>query len=110
MNTVPQLQKKRLMAYDVETQQVRSAKAARGGARRWRNSTDLAAESESVLYEFLGKQLREARRDIEASMRLREEARIEPAADTMDEVQAAGAREFVVLNLDRSTRHLRQID
>lgn len=56
------------------------------------------------------KQLQDARQEIAKSLRSREEVRIEQAADTMDQVQAAEAREFAINNLDRFARRLRQIE
>ena len=56
------------------------------------------------------KKLREARQEIAKSLGLRDEVRIEQAADTMDQVQAAEARELAISNLDRSARWLRQIE
>ena len=56
------------------------------------------------------KQLQDARQEIAKSLGLREEVCIEQAADAMDQVQAAEAREFAIRNLDRSARRLRQIE
>jgi DnaK suppressor protein len=56
------------------------------------------------------KQLQDARQEIAKSLGLREEVCIEQAADAMDQVQAAEAREFAIRNLDRSARRLREIE
>ena len=56
------------------------------------------------------KQLRDARQEIATSLGLRNEVYIEQAADAMDQVQAAEARELAIRNLDRSARRLRQIE
>lgn len=56
------------------------------------------------------KQLLDARQEIAKSLGLRDEVYIEQAADTMDQVQAAEARELAISNLDRSARRLRQIE
>jgi len=54
--------------------------------------------------------LEDAREEIAQSLGLRDEVRIEQTADTMDQVQAAEARELAIRNLDRSARQLRQIE
>lgn len=56
------------------------------------------------------KQLQDAHREIAKSLGLRSEVYIEQAADLLDQVQAAEARELAVRNLDRSARLLRQIE
>jgi DnaK suppressor protein len=56
------------------------------------------------------KQLQDARQEIAISRGSREEVCIEQAADTMDQVQSAEARELAIRNLDRSARRLRQIE
>ena len=56
------------------------------------------------------RQLQGARQEIAKSLGLRDEACIEQAADAMDQVQAAEARDLAVRNLDRSVRCLRQIE
>jgi DnaK suppressor protein len=56
------------------------------------------------------RQLKDARQEIAKSLGLRDEVCIEQAADTMDQVQAAEARELALSNLDRSARRLRQIE
>lgn len=56
------------------------------------------------------KKLTDARQEIARSLGLREEVCIEQAADTMDQVQAAEARELAIRNLDRSARRFRQIE
>lgn len=56
------------------------------------------------------KQLQDARHEIAKSRGLREEMCIEQTADSMDQVQAAEARELAIRNLDRSARWLRQIE
>lgn len=56
------------------------------------------------------RQLQGARQQIAKSLGLRDEACIEQAADAMDRVQAAEARDLAVRNLDRSVRRLRQIE
>jgi|SRR5579863_6223278 len=50
------------------------------------------------------------RQEIVKSFGLREEVCIEQAADTMDQIQAAEARELAIRNLDRSARRFRQIE
>ena len=54
--------------------------------------------------------LEHARQETAQSLGLRDEVRIEQTADTMDQVQAAEARELAIRNLDRSARRLRQIE
>ena len=54
--------------------------------------------------------LEDARQEIVKSFGLREEVRIEQTADTMDQVQAAEARDLAIRNLDRSARRFRQIE
>ena len=56
------------------------------------------------------RQLENARQDIVKSLGLRDEVCIEQAADSMDQVQAAGARELAIRSLDRSARRFRQIE
>jgi len=56
------------------------------------------------------RQLEDARREIAQSPGLRDEVCIERAADAMDQLQAAEARELAISNLDRSARRLRQIE
>src|SRR5579864_5559784 len=56
------------------------------------------------------RRLEDARQEIAQSLGLRDEVRIEQTADTMDQVQAAEARELAIRNLDRSARRLRQIE
>jgi RNA polymerase-binding protein DksA len=56
------------------------------------------------------RQLEGARQEIARSLGLRDEVCIEQAADAMDQVQAAEARELAIRNLDRSARRLRQIE
>jgi DnaK suppressor protein len=56
------------------------------------------------------KQLEAAHREIATSLRMRDQVCIEQAADAMDQVQAAGARELAISNLDRSARWLREIE
>jgi RNA polymerase-binding transcription factor len=56
------------------------------------------------------KQLQDARDAITQNLGLREQVHIEHAADEMDEVQAAAARDLAITNLNRSARWLRQID
>ena len=56
------------------------------------------------------RQLQGARHEIAKSLGLRDEACIEQAADAMDQVQAAEARDLAVRNLERSVRRLRQIE
>ena len=55
------------------------------------------------------RQLEDARQEIAQSLGLRDEVCIEQAADAMDQVQAAEARELAIRNLDRSASRLRQI-
>lgn len=54
--------------------------------------------------------LEDARQETVKSFGLREEVYIEQAADTMDQVQAAEARELAIRNLDLSARRFRQIE
>ena len=54
--------------------------------------------------------LQEARQEIAKSLGLRDEVCIEQAADVLDQVQAAEARELAIRSLDRSSRQLRQIE
>ena len=54
--------------------------------------------------------LQEARREMARSLGSRDEVRIEPSSEAMDQVQAAAARELATRNLDRSARWLRQIE
>ncbi len=56
------------------------------------------------------KQLQDARQEISKSLGLREEVCIEQAADTMDQVQAAEARELALRNLHRSACRFRQVE
>ncbi|MGD1092045.1 MAG: TraR/DksA C4-type zinc finger protein [Bryobacteraceae bacterium] len=56
------------------------------------------------------RQLEDAHHEIVKSCALREEVCIEPAADSMDQMQAAEARELAIRNLDRSARRLRNIE
>lgn len=56
------------------------------------------------------RQLLDARQEIAGSQGLREEVRIERAADMLDQVQALEARELAVRNLDCGARRLRQIE
>jgi DnaK suppressor protein len=56
------------------------------------------------------RQLQGARQEIAKSLGLRDEACIEQAADEMDQVQAAEARDLAIRSLDRSVRRLRQIE
>ena len=55
-------------------------------------------------------QLEDARQEIAKGLGVREELCIDQVADTMDQVQAAEARELAIRNLDRSARRLRQIE
>jgi DnaK suppressor protein len=55
-------------------------------------------------------QLEEARQEIARRQELRDEVLIEPAADEVDEAQAAEARELAIRNLERAARTLRQIE
>lgn len=55
-------------------------------------------------------QMQETRQDISRSLDLRDGLLIEPAADEVDEAQAAEARELAIRNLERSARTLRQIE
>jgi DnaK suppressor protein len=54
--------------------------------------------------------LEEARQEIAKDLGLRDEVYIEPAADELDEAQAAEARELATRSLERSARTLRQIE
>jgi DnaK suppressor protein len=56
------------------------------------------------------RQLQGARQESAKSLGLRDEACIEQAADEMDQVQAAEARDLAIRSLDRSVRRLRQIE
>jgi DnaK suppressor protein len=56
------------------------------------------------------RQLQGARQEIAKSLGLRDEACIEQAADEMDQVQAAEARDLAIRSLDRPVRRLRQIE
>ena len=56
------------------------------------------------------KQLEDARQEIAKSLGLWDQVCIEQAADAMDQVQAAVARELAIGNLDRSARWLREIE
>ena len=56
------------------------------------------------------RRLEDARQEIVKSFGLREEVCIEQAADTMDQVQAAEARELAIRNLARSACRFRQIE
>ena len=56
------------------------------------------------------KQLEDAQQEIAKSLGLRDQVCIEQAADAMDQVQAAVARELAISNLDRSMRWRREID
>lgn len=58
----------------------------------------------------LRSELQDLRTQLAAQMGLREEAQIEQAADAMDQIQDAEAREFALQNLDRYARKLRQIE
>lgn len=56
------------------------------------------------------KDLLEAKAQTASQLGLRDEARVEQTADFLDQIQAAEAREFALLNLDRHARQLRQIE
>lgn len=56
------------------------------------------------------RQLEDAHRDIAKSLGLRDQVFIEPVADSMDQVQAAAARDLAISNLDRSVRWLHEIE
>ncbi len=58
----------------------------------------------------LKRQLEAARQEIANTFGLRDELCIEQTADSMDQIQAAEARELAIRNLDRSARWLRQIE
>ncbi len=55
-------------------------------------------------------ELEAARQEIARRKELRDELLIEPAADEMDESQAAEARELAIRNLEHAARTLRQIE
>jgi DnaK suppressor protein len=55
-------------------------------------------------------ELEKARQQLPGTTGLRDEAQVEQAADTIDQIQAAEAREFALRNLDRYARQLRQIE
>lgn len=54
--------------------------------------------------------LHEARLDMIASLKSRDEACIEPTADDMDKIQAAVARELAAESLNRRAHRLREIE
>jgi RNA polymerase-binding protein DksA len=56
------------------------------------------------------RQLEDAHREIAKSLGLRDQVCIEQAADAMDQIQAAAARDLAISNLDRSVRWLREIE
>jgi RNA polymerase-binding protein DksA len=56
------------------------------------------------------KQLEDARREIAKGLGLWDQVCVEHAADAMDQVQAAVARELAISNLDRAARWLREIE
>ncbi len=58
----------------------------------------------------LRKRLRDARREIFASLGERDGVRIEQTADEMDQAQANGDRELAITNLTLSARKLRLIE
>lgn len=55
-------------------------------------------------------ELRQARQQLACRIGMRDEAHVEQVADAMDRIQAAEAREFALLNLDRYARQLRQVE
>ena len=63
-----------------------------------------------VELEVIEKRLRAKARELRQLLRSREHISIEPAADPIDELQSAAARELAIVNLDRDSVLLSQVN
>ena len=59
--------------------------------------------------EFFEKRLQAKARELSQLLRSREHINVEPAADPIDEIQGAAARELAIVNLDRDSALLSQV-